>query len=95
MPANPKYLTTSGWIKFGKISAAIFGSLIATVSFHLALATWLNPSIVWGTSIFSLFILWAGLILVTYWVRKVWQIWGILFLISATSIITIYLGQST
>ncbi|UZR96361.1 hypothetical protein [Chondrinema litorale] len=95
MPANPKYLTTSNWVKASKITAAILGSLIATLSFHLALASWFNPTLVWGTSVFSLFILWLGFILLTYWVRKAWHIWSILSAISLISVLAIYLGQST
>ncbi|MEM9675426.1 MAG: hypothetical protein AAF992_22735 [Bacteroidota bacterium] len=92
MPANTKYLTQSPWIKFGRLSAAILGSLIAAVAFHLALAAWLDPAIVFGTSIFTIFILWTGLMLVTYWLRKVWQVWSLLLLLIGVSSLMIYLN---
>lgn len=93
MPANTKYLTTSSWAKAGKLAAAIPGSFITTLCLHLALASWFTPTLVWGTSVFSLFILWVGFIVLTYWVRKGWHIWAILLLITFISIGAIYLGQ--
>lgn len=93
MPANSKYLTTSPWVKFSKIMAAIPGALIATVCFHLALASWFTPTIVWGTSVFTLYLLWVGFILLTYGLRKVWHTWLVLVCITLCSIAAIYLGQ--
>lgn len=95
MPANKKYLTTSPWIKFGKLSAAIFGSLAASVSFHMALAFWVDRSVLVPTAVFTVFIFWVGLMVVSYWVPKVWQAWSIMLGISLVSALAILIGQQT
>lgn len=77
MPANPKYLTKSPWQRFAKISAAILGGYVLTISFHLALAAWLNHVNVIITSTYSSFILWAGLMIVAFLGKNGWKVWGI------------------
>lgn len=77
MPANTKYLTQSGGQRALKVSAAILGSYLVTVSFHLALAAWLDKATVMMTSAFSGFVLWAALMIVAFLARSGWRIWGV------------------
>lgn len=93
MPANKKYLTQSRWVKTGKLSAAILGSLLASVSLHMALAIWTDRAVVIPTAVYSGFILWVGLMVVSYWVPKVWQAWGLIAGIVLVSALAIYLGR--
>ncbi|MGM8360647.1 hypothetical protein ACSV4D_01890 [Flavobacterium sp. ARAG 55.4] len=51
MPANKKYLSQSPWFKLGKLSAAILGSLMASVMLHAALAVWTDRDIVMATAV--------------------------------------------
>lgn len=53
MPANPKYLNPKFSHRLATITAAIVGSLLVTLSFHFALAVWLNKTLVIITSTFS------------------------------------------
>ncbi len=93
MPANKKYLSTSPWFKFGKLSAAILGSLMASVGIHAALAIWTDRSVVLPTAVYSGFLVWVGFMLVTYWVPKVCHAWSLLGGIILVCAIAIYLGQ--
>ncbi|WP_057940158.1 hypothetical protein [Algoriphagus resistens] len=93
MPANKKYLSQSPWIKFGKLSAAIVGGLLASVSFHMALAIWTDRTVILPTAVYTAFIIWVGLMLVSYWVPRVWQAWGLMALIALISALAIYLGR--
>jgi hypothetical protein len=93
MPANPKYLTRSPWQRFAKITAAILGSYMVTTVFHLALATWLNKVDVIITSTFSLFILWAILMVLTFLAKNGWKIWGVYILTTLILIGIMYLGK--
>lgn len=92
MPANQKYLTKSKWSKAGKFTAAFFGGFITSTAIHLALAAWLDKAIVWGTGIFSTFILWAFLILVVYWLKVAWKAWLMFLSIAVVCAAVIYLG---
>ena len=93
MPANPKYLTKSRWERFTKITAAIIGGYLVSVSFHLALASWFNRANVVITMAFSGFILWVALMIVAFLAKKGWKIW--LLYVSLTLIFSglIYVGQ--
>ncbi|WP_192348550.1 hypothetical protein [Algoriphagus sp. Y33] len=93
MPANKKYLTQSPWIKLGKLSAAVVGGLLASVGFHMALAIWIDRALVLTAAVYSVFIIWVGLMLVSYWVPRVWQAWGLMVLIVLISALAIYLGR--
>lgn len=75
MPANRKYLSSGGQRTL-KISAAILGGYLVAASFHLFLASF--PSlheIVLLTSSFSFFLVWAGLMVVTFLAKNGWKIW--------------------
>ena len=92
MPANKKYLTTCFWAKLGKASAAIVGGLVTTTAIHLAFASLLDPMIVWGTAIFTTFLLWAGIILFIYWIRVAWKAWMFCIALTLISAAVIYLS---
>lgn len=95
MPANTKYLTQSPWIKFGKLTACVVGSLATTIAFYMALGSWFDRAIVMGTFMYSSFMVWTGLMLVVYWLPKIWQAWGLLLLLIVVSFAVIYLGLSS
>ena len=83
MPANPKYLTPSFWPRFSKITAAIIGSYLVSMTFHLMLATYLDKNIVLITSAYTAFLLWVTLMILTFIARSGWKVWGIYLLASA------------
>lgn len=94
MPANPKYLTHSKWQRFAKITAAILGGYFVSVTFHLALASWLNRANVLMTMAFSGFILWVALMVIAFLAKSGWKIWGIYILLTLVFSLFIYLGQT-
>ena len=94
MPANPKYLTQSKWQRFAKITAAILGGYFVSVTFHLALASWLNRANVLMTMAFSGFILWVALMVVAFLAKSGWKIWGVYILLTLVFSLFIYLGQT-
>lgn len=94
MPANPKYLTQSKWQRFAKITAAILGGYIVSVSFHLALASWFNKTNVVITMVFSGFILWVTLMIVAFLAKNGWKIWLIYLSLSLLFSVLLYLGQN-
>lgn len=93
MPANIKYLTTSRWQRFAKVSAAILGSYLVAMSFHLALAAWICRPEVIITSAFSAVILWAALMAMTFLARNGWKIWGLYLLVTAVFLGVCHAGQ--
>lgn len=93
MPANPKYLTQSKWQRFAKISAAILGGYLVSVSFHLALASWFNHVNIIITMAFTGFILWVALMIMAFLAKNGWKIWGIYLLLTLLFYSLIHLGQ--
>lgn len=93
MPANTKYLTQSKWQRFAKITAAILGGYLVSVSFHLALASWFNRANIMITMAFTGFILWVALMVVAFLAKKAWKIWLIYLGITLFFSVLIYLGQ--
>ncbi|WP_339702345.1 hypothetical protein [uncultured Marixanthomonas sp.] len=94
MPANKKHLTTSSWQRFAKISAGILGGYIISVLLHIALAYWLpNPEIVLITSVFTLYILWVTIIILSFLAKNGWKLWAIYLSISILLSIAIYFGK--
>jgi len=77
MPANSKYLTQSKWQRFGKITTGILGGYLVSQTLHLAVAAYTNHVVVLITSTFSLFIIWAALLICAFLAKNVWKIWGI------------------
>ena len=92
MPANKKYLTTSKWQRFGKITAGILGGYLVAQTAHLALASYVDHVVVLITSTFSLFIVWAVLIILAFLTRNPWKIWGLYLAISIVFSVFIYLA---
>jgi hypothetical protein len=95
MPANPKYLTQSKWQRFLKITAAILGGYFVSVSFHLALASWLNRANVLITMAYSGFIVWVALMVIAFLAKNGWKIWGIYLLLTLIFCGIIYFGQTS
>lgn len=93
MPANKKHLLQSNWAKASKIIASILGAFIASASLHLALALWLNKEMVSAISIVTIYLLWALFIILIYWLKKQWMVWGILMGITLVSITAIYISK--
>lgn len=77
MPANKKHLTASPWQRLLKVSAAFIGGYMVTMSLHLLLMTFLDKSVIFITMKFSVYILWAVLMVVAFLARSGWKIWGI------------------
>lgn len=62
--------------------AILFGAYAATATFHIAIAKNVNDDVpVLLTSTYSSFLLWVGLMVMIYMIRKAWISWGILCLI--------------
>ena len=83
MPANKKYLTQSVLQRTLKITAALLGGYLVTTSFHLFLMAFLNKKDVYITMHFSVYIIWAGLMVIAFLARNGWKIWG-WYLLAAT-----------
>ncbi|WP_444660173.1 hypothetical protein [Flavobacterium columnare] len=94
MPANSKYLTQSKRERFLKITAAILGGYLVSVSFHLALATWFDKATIVMTMSFSGFILWVALMIVAFLAKKGWKIWGIYLFLTLFFCLIIFLNQT-
>lgn len=91
MPANKKHLS-SGWTRFSKIMAVIFGSYAATMSLHIAIAKNVpNDTPVLLTSTYTAFLGWVGLMIMIYLIRKAWISWAILLALTTISSLLILL----
>lgn len=67
MPANQKYLTTSSWQKGAKIVSGILGGYIIAALLHMIVALVLPyHKEVLATSIFTMFIVWGGLLIIPF-----------------------------
>ncbi|MEM8889189.1 MAG: hypothetical protein AAGD28_14510 [Bacteroidota bacterium] len=92
MPANAKYLTTSKWQRFAKISAGFIGGFLVSAAFHVVLAGWIGRPNVIITSAFTSFLLWAGLMIIAFLSHNGWKIWLqyllIFFILSALAYVT-------
>ncbi len=93
MPANPKYLTTSGWQRFAKVSAAILGSYFVVMYLHMAVAVWIATGIVLISSIYSGFMLWVFFMIIPFWAKNGWKVWLWYLLIIAVCSVSIYFGK--
>lgn len=94
MPANSKYLTTNFWQQFAKISAGIVGGYIVASLLHIALALWLpNFKVVLVTSIFTIFIVWGGLMIVPFLFKNGWLVWLLYLGLSFLFAVAIYFGK--
>jgi hypothetical protein len=95
MPANPKYLTQSKTQRFAKISAAILGGYLVSISSHLALASWFDTANIIITMTFSGFILWVVLMIMAFLAKNGWKIWGFYLLLTTLFCIIMCLGQNS
>ncbi|RZJ68735.1 MAG: hypothetical protein EOO50_00725 [Flavobacterium sp.] len=93
MPANKKYLTPAFWPRFAKISAAILGSYLVSMTFHLMLASWFSRPEVIITTAFTGFLLWVTLMIVTFLAKSGLKMWGLYLVVSAVFWGIGYLGQ--
>lgn len=93
MPANPKYLTSSPWQRFARITAAILGGYLLTASLHLLLAKWIDKTIVIITSSFSGFIVWAVLMVLAFLFKKAWKAWSLYLGLSIVLLLLTYYGK--
>ncbi len=94
MPANPKYLTQTKGQRFLKITAAILGGYLVSVSFHLALAAWFDKASIVITMGFSGFILWVAMMIIAFLSKNGWKIWGIYILITLFFCFIVFLSQT-
>lgn len=92
MPANPKYLTHSGWQRFGKVTAAILGSFMVTMSLHVALGAWLSLPHVIMTAAFSAFLMWATLMATTFLAKSALRIWIVYLLLTGLFVALAWAG---
>jgi len=93
MPANKKYLLNSRLGRTSKILAALLGSMLASITLHLALALWIGYTYVIPTSIYSIFIVWVGFMLTVYWIKKPWKSWVLLLTVILISVAGIVVGK--
>lgn len=83
MPANKKYLTTSPLQRTLKITAAIIGGYLLSNIFHQFLMLFLPRKDVNITMHFSVYIMWATLMIIAFLAKNGWKIWGWYLLASA------------
>lgn len=78
MPANPKYLTSSPWQRFAKLSAGVFGGYIISALLHMVLALFVPyHKEVLISSTFTFFIFWVAFIIFPYLFKNGWWAWGV------------------
>lgn len=83
MPANSKYLS-SRWSRMGKVSAAILAAFILTTSVHLAIGHMMpDKTTLVMTSIWSSWIMWAGLMVYAFTFERAWRVWALYLGLSA------------
>jgi len=75
MPANKKHLTGSPWQRLLKVTAAFVGGYMVTMSLHLFLMVFVDKATIFITMKFSVYILWAVLMIVAFLSRSGWKIW--------------------
>lgn len=91
MPAKAKYLS-SGWTRFSRVMAAIFGAYVASMFIHIALAKSVpDDTPVLLTSTYTAFLGWVGFMIMIYLVKKVWISWLVLVLVSGLCFVVILL----
>lgn len=93
MPANKKYLNTSGWQKFAKISSGFLGGYLVSMTFHLAIAAWLDRVNVIITMTFSAFVLWMVLMILAFLRKNGWKVWLYYLVLSLCLFLILVLGK--
>ena len=74
MPANPKYLTKSPWLRLVKIVVGFGGGYAVMLSLHLLLMRVFPPQNVAATAFITGYVLWALLLLWAFVARSVWRV---------------------
>ncbi|WP_459210292.1 hypothetical protein [Aquimarina rhabdastrellae] len=94
MPANPKYLTSSNSQKFAKLSAGILGGYVLSAMLHMVLALWVfDHKQVLITSVYSLFLIWMIFLIIPYFSKNGWKVWGVYLFFIIISAVLIYFGK--
>lgn len=76
MPANLKYLTTSPWQQFAKISSGLIGGYSISALLHMCIALIIPyKKEVLVTSIFSMFLIWGTLLVLPFLFKNAWKAW--------------------
>ncbi|MEQ8472584.1 MAG: hypothetical protein RIC35_15440 [Marinoscillum sp.] len=86
MPAKKEYLS-GPWKRFSKLMAAIVGAYMTAMLFHVALAKLAMPNetpVVLSGS-YTGFVVWVGLMILVYFIKKAWHAWLLLLGISLFS----------
>ncbi|MFT4018392.1 MAG: hypothetical protein QM668_15615 [Agriterribacter sp.] len=83
MPANKKYLTASPVQRTLKITAAFIGGYMVSTAFHQLLMLFFPKKDVHITMHFSVYIMWAILMIIAFLAKNGWKIWGWYLLASA------------
>lgn len=92
MPANKKYLTQNGWQRFAKFTAGFIGGYMISVSFHLALATFLNRPNTLITTAYSGFLVWAVCMMLAFFFKNGLKAWAVYLLITLICSLAVYFG---
>jgi hypothetical protein len=74
MPANPKYLTKSPWLRLVKILVGFGSGYAVMLSLHLLLMRVFPPQNVVATAFITGYVLWALLLLWAFVARNVWRV---------------------
>lgn len=91
MPANQKYLSSKGQ-RASKITAALIGGYLVSGSFHLMLSSFKSAhEVIILTSSFTFFIVWGGLMVLTFLARNGWKIWGLYLVLTLIFSLVIYI----
>lgn len=91
MPANKKYLSSPGQ-KVLKVSAALLGGYMVTITFHLFLLSFTSPKPVLDSMNFSTWLIWATLMIVAFLSTNGWKIWA-WYLLASAMFISPYICQ--
>ncbi len=82
MPANKKYLTSSPLQRMLKITAGIIGGFLLSTAIHQFAMFFLPKKDLHITMHFSVYILWAALMVLAFLAHNGWKIWGWYLLLS-------------
>ena len=87
MPAKKKYLS-GPWKRVSKITAAILGGYVLTMMIHVVTAkVVVDDTPVIMTTAYSSFLMWAGFMVLAFFIRKAWHVWGIYMLLSGICLV--------
>ena len=91
MPAKQQYLS-GFWKRLSKVTAAIFASYVATMLLHSAILKNLTNQVpMLLTSAYSGFIVWIAFMILAFYIKKAWHVWGLYTLISLVSAYFIFM----